>query len=80
MTGFSREEEIGRNAEDFGLWSDQASHDLVMAPLLKIGDLHNLEMMLAMKGGAERLVRLNGTLIDVAGSQHVLMYLKDITR
>jgi diguanylate cyclase (GGDEF)-like protein/PAS domain S-box-containing protein len=79
LTGFSREEVIGRNAEDFGLWSDQASHDLVMAPLLKTGDLHNLEMTLAMKGGAERLVRLNGTLIDVAGSQHVLMYMKDIT-
>lgn len=79
LTGFSREKVIGRKAVDFGLWPDQASLDRALEPLLNSGHLRNFETILAMKDGAARLVRLNGSLIDVAGSRHILMYLKDIT-
>ena len=79
LSGFSREEVVSHRAVDFGHWPDQTSRDTAMAPLLKSGHLRDVEVTLAMKGGVPRLVRLNGSLIDVSGVPHVLMYVKDIT-
>jgi diguanylate cyclase (GGDEF)-like protein/PAS domain S-box-containing protein len=79
MTGYSRDEVIGRTVVDIGHWPDRASRDAVMAPLKDSGRLRDFETTLNMKGGVARLVRLNGSLIDVAGVPHILMYVKDIT-
>jgi diguanylate cyclase (GGDEF)-like protein/PAS domain S-box-containing protein len=79
LTGFSRDEVVGHRAVDFGHWPDQTSRDAAMAPMLKSGHLRDFDVTLAMKGGGLRLVRLNGSLFDVAGVQHILMYVKDIT-
>ncbi len=79
LTGYSREEVIGHTVVEIGHWPDQASREGAMAALRVIGRLQDYEAIVHLKGKGKRLVRLNGTLIDVRGEKHILMYIKDIT-
>ena len=67
LTGFSRAEVIGRTVVELGQWADQASRDAAMAPLITTGRLHDHEAMLGLKDGSQRMVRFNGSVIDVDG-------------
>ncbi len=79
VTGYSRDEVIGHNVVEIGHWPDQASREAALAALRITGRLRDHEAIMAFKDQRKHLVRLNGTLIDVAGVQHILMYIKDIT-
>ncbi len=79
LTGFSREEVLGRTVLDIGHWPDSASRQKAMAPLISQGRLRDHETTLTMKDGTQRLVRLNGSVFEVSGEQHILMYVTDIT-
>ncbi len=79
VTGYSREEVIGHTVVEIGHWSDQASRDAAISELRVSGRLRDHEAIVAFKDQRKHLVRLNGTLIDVGGVKHILMYIKDIT-
>jgi diguanylate cyclase (GGDEF)-like protein/PAS domain S-box-containing protein len=79
LTGFSRDEVIGHTVLEIRLWPDRAAREAALTPLSTTGRLRDFEMTMLMKGGTPRLVRLNGSLIDVAGVPHILMYTKDVT-
>jgi len=78
LTGFDREEVIGRTVVEIGHWTDQVSRDAAMMPLKTTGRLREYETLAGMKGGVQRLVRLNGSVIEVLGELHILMHIKDI--
>jgi len=79
LTGYSREEVIGHTVVEIGHWPDQASREGAVAALRVSGRLQDYEAIVHLQGKGKRLVRLNGTLIDVRGEKHILMYIKDIT-
>ncbi|MBI2746652.1 MAG: EAL domain-containing protein [Burkholderiales bacterium] len=79
VTGFKREEVIGHTVVEIGHWPDQASREAAVASLRTGGRLRDYEAIVHLKGLGKRLVRLNGTLMDVDGEKHILMYIKDIT-
>ncbi|MDZ4075548.1 MAG: EAL domain-containing protein [Hylemonella sp.] len=79
LTGFKREEVIGHTVVEIGHWPDQASREAAVAALRVSGRLRDYEAIVRLKDKGKRLVRLNGTLMDVGGEKHILMYIKDIT-
>jgi diguanylate cyclase (GGDEF)-like protein/PAS domain S-box-containing protein len=79
LTGFTREEVIGHTVVEIGHWPDHATRDAALAELKVSGRLRDHDAIVYFKDKGKRLVRLNGTLIDVAGEKHILMYVKDIT-
>jgi len=79
VTGYTRDEVIGHTVVDIGHWPDQVSRDAAISGLRSSGRLRDFEAMVHFKHKGKRLVRLNGTLIDVGGEKHILMYVKDIT-
>jgi len=79
LTGYSREEVIGHTVVEIGHWPDQASREAAIADLRQHGRLREREAIVHLQGKGKRLVRLNGTLIEVGGEKHILMYIRDIT-
>jgi len=79
LTGYSREEVIGHTVVEIGHWPDHASREAAIADLRQHGRLREREAIVHLQGKGKRLVRLNGTLIEVGGEKHILMYLRDIT-
>ncbi len=79
LMGYTREEVIGHTVVEIGHWQDQATRDAAIADLRTHGRLRDREAIVSFKDKGKRLVRLNGTLIDVKGEKHILMYIKDIT-
>ena len=79
VTGYTRDEVIGHTVVEIGHWPDQATRDAAVAQLRLHGRLRDHEAMVNLKGKGKRLVRLNGSRIDVGGEPHILMHIKDIT-
>ncbi|MDP3702573.1 MAG: EAL domain-containing protein [Hylemonella sp.] len=79
VTGYKREEVIGHTVVEIGHWPDQASRVAAIKALQASGRLRDYEAIVHLKTRGKSLVRLNGTLIDVAGDKLILMYIKDIT-
>ncbi len=79
VTGYSRDEVIGHTVVEIGHWPDAAAREAAVGALRVNGRLRDYEATVNFKERGKRLVRLNGTLIDVDGETHILMYLKDIT-
>jgi diguanylate cyclase (GGDEF)-like protein/PAS domain S-box-containing protein len=79
LTGYTRDEVIGHTVVEIGHWPDQATRDATIANLRTGRRLRDVETTLNFPGKGRRLVRLNGSVIDVGGEPHALMYVKDIT-
>ena len=79
LTGFSRQQAVGRTAVEIGHWADEAARDLAMQPLKTTGRVNDLDVTLAMQDGLPRLVRLNAVLVTVQSDSYVLIYLRDVT-
>jgi diguanylate cyclase (GGDEF)-like protein/PAS domain S-box-containing protein len=79
LTGYKREEVIGHTVVEIGHWPDKASRDAVMGELRVAGRLRDREAIVYMPSKGKRLARFNGTVLDVGGEKHILMYVKDVT-
>ncbi len=78
LTGYSREEAIGRNSTELGLASPQTL-DLVNAMLQTHGEMPQTEIQLYTRIGEERHVLLSSETIEIAGENYVLNNLVDFT-
>lgn len=79
VTGYSRAELLGRTVVARGFWSDNMVREALVAPLIARGRVRDQESPMTIQGQRQHLFRFNGSLIDVEGEPHILMYLKDIT-
>ncbi len=79
LTGFSREEVLGRTAVEIGHWQDAAAREAALTPLKATGRISDADVTLVMKDGMPRMVRMNAALVDVQGETYILLYLRDVT-
>jgi PAS domain S-box-containing protein len=79
MTGYAREEAIGRTPRELKLWA--SVHDLatVMRELRTKGFIRNFESDLFTKSGARRSRLLSAVLINFAEQRCILSFSRDIT-
>ena len=79
LTGYTREEVIGRTTSELGLWADPSERESVLREILKQGYLHNWEGLLRTKSGEIRSLMVSIHSIKL-GSSPCLIYLgHDIT-
>jgi PAS domain S-box-containing protein len=79
ISGYSRDEAIGRTAMELGLWTQPEQRAALTTRLASGGAVRNLETMLRRKGGAERVVQISLDTIDLAGEKYMLTIGRDVT-
>ena len=79
LTGYAREELIGRTTLELGLWADPSERAIVLRELQEQGSLHNREGLLRTKSGEIRSLMVSVESIQL-GDTPCLIYLgHDIT-
>jgi PAS domain S-box-containing protein len=79
ITGWSRDEVIGRNPSDLGLWVDPAQRVELRKQLLEEGTFRGVETRFRMKDGGIRIGLAAAELIEIDGEACVLAVAADIT-
>ncbi|MFH1935616.1 MAG: response regulator [Pseudomonadota bacterium] len=79
MSGYTREEAIGKNDKELGLWVDPEiiSHALEM--LEKHGSLNGVEVKLRMKSGKIHIMLWSAEQIEINGRYHLVNAIEDIS-
>jgi len=79
MSGYSRDEAVGRKIEELNLWCDPEQRGRVMQQLMESGVVRNLPSRLRRKDGREVEVSIAAAMIDIGDEQGVLWTLRDVT-
>jgi PAS domain S-box-containing protein len=79
MTGYTREEVLGRTPDELNLWAHPEQRQAGLADLLAGRSLREIEADFRMKDGTLRICLLAGELVALNGERHVMTALTDIT-
>jgi PAS domain S-box-containing protein len=78
-TGYSREELIGKTAEELGLFIESDKQKLASVELAKTGRLNNLELEIKTKSGKILNGLFSGEIIESQGNQFFLTVMIDVS-
>ena len=79
ISGFSKNELIGKKATELGLYVDESDRDRLFEELQAKGRLQDFEMSFQVRSGEIRLCRLFAEIIELHGQKHLLTITNDIT-
>ena len=79
LTGYTREEVIGRTCLEIGLFASEGHRHTALQPLLEAGSLRNAEMSFPTKSGESRLLLCAAELIELGGEKCIVVASSDIT-
>ncbi|MCY7377112.1 MAG: PAS domain S-box protein [Pyrinomonadaceae bacterium] len=79
VSGFSREETIGRTTAELGIWANPPEREKELEILRRSGHLRNAEYRFRMKSGAEIVGLLSAERIEIGGESFALTVIQDIT-
>jgi diguanylate cyclase (GGDEF)-like protein/PAS domain S-box-containing protein len=79
ISGYAREEAIGRTAADLGLWVDPQQRTQILRELQHGGRVRDLPTQMRRKDGAIRQVTVTATEIDIGGEPGVMWTVRDVT-
>lgn len=79
MTGFSRDEVIGKNSAEVDIWGNPADRDKLLKELLEKGECKNFEVQLKNKAGKLNDCLMSASIIEVDGNSCVLTITRDIS-
>jgi PAS domain S-box-containing protein len=79
LTGYLREEVIGKSALDLGIWADPSQRQVMIKKLEQQGHLQNWEIEIRTKDGQIRNALLSAEILDWDGKAHLLSALLDLT-
>ena len=79
MTGYAREEVIGRSVYQLNLWADPSERQVLVDQLRQHGVARNLEFSFRVKSGDLRIGLLSAEIIPIGGRPCMLTVSNDIT-
>ncbi len=79
ITGFTREEAVGKTTYELGLWSEPTDREAELETVMSDGRLREHEYRFRMKDGSEIIGLLSAELIDIGGERCALTVIQDIT-
>jgi len=79
LSGFRRDEVVGRTAQEFYIWKDPAERARMIKDLQQEGTVRDREMTFHDKAGNLLSGLFSATVIDIQGKQHLLSIVSDIT-
>ena len=79
LTGYAREETLGRTPLAMNLWKDPSQRARVMAKLQEHSEVREEEFLCVTKSGETRVCQFSGALIDLDGQLCALVIVRDIT-
>jgi PAS domain S-box-containing protein len=79
LSGYTREELIGRTVPELGIWIDPGARTRLMQQVIIAGSLHDLEFQYRRKNGDVRVAQASAELIEIDGEPCVLGMALDIT-
>jgi PAS domain S-box-containing protein len=79
LTGYAREEIVGRARDELGLWSDPEQLAAVLQVLRTSGRLFALEVSVRTKAGAVRTARISAVVVELGGVPAILTTGEDAT-
>ncbi len=78
VSGYSREEAVGRTSLELKLWSDLNFRKRVIAELQQGGRISNMEIGFRVKDGSLRTCLLSGNIIRLQGKSYLFTAVRDI--
>ncbi len=79
LTGFSREDCIGKAFWELGIWPDRQTSDEFAAAVFKNGEARNMQAIFRAKGGALVPSLISGVMVDLDGQQCFMTISRDIS-
>lgn len=79
VTGYSREEAIGRTTVELGLWSNRHDREMKMELARAIGAVRNTEYIFKRRDGEKLIGLLSAERIEIRGEPCALTVVQDIT-
>ena len=79
LTGYSREQMIGRTVKDLGLWAEPEHRDAFIGALLNSGRVAGFQARFRTRVGEVREVELFAEQIELGGTACILAITRDIT-
>ena len=80
ISGYSREEALGRTAIELGFWESKYDRDEALEIISRTGGLRNHEVRMVMKSGAVRVFLWSAEKIEVGGRKAILSVCRDISQ
>jgi PAS domain S-box-containing protein len=79
LTGYTREDAIGKSSDDLGIWVDEADQTRLIEGLRKDGEVANLEAAFRLKNGQIKIGLMSARLIQINGDTCILSITRDIS-
>ncbi len=79
LTGYTRQQSIGRTVGDIGLGLNDGAGAGAMSPLVNQGRAYGQDVTMVMADGASRLICMNAVVLDVHLVSYILIDLSDVT-
>jgi two-component system cell cycle sensor histidine kinase/response regulator CckA len=79
MTGYTREEAIGKTSAELNLWVEEERHQLILETLQKEGEVWEQEFRYRTKSGEVRVAHVNAGRINLRGRPCMLSFTRDTT-
>ncbi|OGU07368.1 MAG: hypothetical protein A2075_13985 [Geobacteraceae bacterium GWC2_58_44] len=78
LSGYRREEVIGRSSSEFSIWKDADERARVIRELLEKGELRDREMAMKDRSGRVFWGLLSAVVIEIRGEKHLLCLVSDM--
>jgi PAS domain S-box-containing protein len=79
LTGYSKEEVIGKGALELNLFKNSENRDKVLELLTKYGFFENFEAEFVTKSGETKFGLMSGIVIDIKGESYILTMTRDVS-
>ncbi len=79
ITGYTREETIGKTSLELNLWADHEDRKRLVEELHNRGAVDNFSAKFVLKDGSERFGHMSARIINLKGEPHILSITRDVT-